>query len=112
MIKKQIADKLFKTELAEHKIELGLVDDLQRLKRGLDEALTEEMKMRTEASKLNSRAKALAKQYEGLVADAKSKAKEASNKLKDLGLPEPAILESIYDSFSVNIYKNIISEFR
>ena len=96
----------------QEKVELSLIDDLKKISSEFDVIFSEEIKMRTEATKLNSRAKELDSRYEKLVTKAKGKADETSNKLKDLGIPEPAILDAIYDALSAKIYKNIISEFR
>lgn len=112
MIKKEIAEKLFKAELSEQKVELSLIDDLQKINRDFEEIFTEDLRLRREASQLKSKAKELDKKYQSLVSDAKAKANDASKKIQDLGLDEPAILSSIYDSFGEDIYKNITSQFK
>lgn len=105
-------EKIAFNKVAKIKTDLSLIDDLQKIKSDIDNILSQEIKLRTEASRLNSRAKELDKDYKKLVSSAKSKADEASNKVKELGISEPAILESIYDSFNADIYKNITREFR
>ena len=113
MIKKEIADKLFKAELSEQqKVEFALIDDLQKISKDFDDVFTEQMRLRTEASQLNRKAKDLQKKYDSLVSDAKQKANDASKKIQDLGLEEPAILSGIYDSFGEDIYQSIAKPFK
>jgi len=94
------------------KVDLSLINELRKLQKEIDSALNEEIKLRTEATKLNSKSKELDKRYNKLVIEAKAKANQFSKKSKELGIDEPAFLDSIYDSLVVNIYDNIKNEFK
>ena len=86
MIKKQVADKLFKAELAEHKIELSLVDDL---KYKVSLAIQARDEMRRSMG-----------QYSGLLRAAKEIRKvynQVESQAKDLGVPMPAKLKGFLD---------------
>jgi|21_taG_2_1085346.scaffolds.fasta_scaffold13971_3 predicted nucleic acid-binding Zn-ribbon protein len=112
--KKAVYNKLFskKTELKTHKVELGLIDDIRKLNDDFAKIFSEDLKLRTEMSKLNRKAKDLDKLYKSKVNNAKKIANEATKKINDLGLKEPAPLIALYDSFQAEPYKDIISQIK
>jgi len=99
-------------KFSKQKVELALIQELRNLQKEIDNALSEEIKLRTEATKLNSKAKELDKRYNNLVTDAKTKANEFSKKAKELGIDQPAFIDSIYDALNIKIYNNIKQEFK
>ena len=109
---KRVYEKLNKVELKSEKIELALVDDLRTLQKKIDKALSDEIKLRTEATKLYGKAKQLDKDFNKIIVETKTKTKEFSKKSKELGVDEPAFIDSLYDAFSINILDNIKREFR
>jgi len=101
-----------KTELASEKVELGLIDDIKKLNNEFQNIFSEDLKLRTEMSKLNRKAKDLDKLYKGKVKEARKIANETSRKIKDLGLKEPPPLQALYDSFTAEPYKDIVAQIK
>lgn len=76
MIKKEIAEKLFKTKLSEQKVELSLISDIDR---ALDRAIKSEQNISKLAQSLELDAKTASNDYQvaiNLGKDAIAKAKE------------------------------------
>lgn len=87
MIKKEIADKLFKAELAEQqKIELSLVDDLKRKVSLAIQARDEMKRSMVQHSGLLRAARDIRKVYE-----------QVESQAKELGVPMPAELKGFLD---------------
>ena len=110
-IEKEITEKVM-TKLASEKVELGLIDDIKKLNNEFQNIFSEDLKLRTEMSKLNRKAKDLDKLYKGKVKEARKIANETSQKIKDLGLKEPPPLQALYDSFTAEPYKDIVAQIK
>jgi hypothetical protein len=84
MIKKVIADKLFKTELAEHRVELSKIDDINRDYKELNGIMNDLESLFKEVSRKVGRARTLA----NTVYDEGTK---TQNQLDELGITNVSV---------------------
>ena len=106
MIKKQIADKLFKTELSEHKVELALIDDVKALTKELDSIFSRMDKEGDELGRLlgdairkQSVLEALNDKNQDLAKNAIKVIQEVEKASKELGMPNPTELDTLIKKY-------------
>lgn len=84
MIKKEIADKLFKAELSQHKVELGSIDNARKIVSSITEEEKEFVKIAKEIDSLKSKAQnkiQILRNLSGNLKDAATRIQKAEQEL-------------------------------
>lgn len=99
---KNVFNKLFKTELSTHKIDLAAIDDIEKI---LDGALSKQRSLITQGLKISEDLLALTVDYQ----KALSLAIDSANKAKDLGIADAEKLFRVRAAEAKD-YKDIVGK--
>ena len=108
---KNVGNKLFKTELESHKVELSMIDDFNKLSSTL---FTQSNKFEQEVNKIQSAIKSMQTEFialEKLLSQITTDYGKAKKTAMDLGLNLPAEVENEYKKV-LEVVKNDLANFK